>query len=110
MRGHHLWRDVSEINKLRESATRKEKRLAVGVESERPPGRTTANPVLAGESHPVRERVASIAPPSYDVTRLIDLAGANDFHPNTARHPLSFDFFYAYLVSLLHNQIFANHN
>jgi len=35
MRGHHLWRDVSEINKLRESAARKEKqRLAVGVESE----------------------------------------------------------------------------
>lgn len=34
MRGHHLWRNVSEINKLRESAARKEKRLAVGVESE----------------------------------------------------------------------------
>lgn len=33
MRGHHLWRDVSEINKLREFAARKEKRLAVGVES-----------------------------------------------------------------------------
>lgn len=57
MRGHHLWRDVSEINKLREFAARKEKqRLAAGVESET----AETNVCELAELHPVGQRVASM--------------------------------------------------
>lgn len=68
IRGHHLWRDVSEINKLREFAARKEKRVEVemqrkGERVESEAAETTANPILAGKSWPVRERVAGAAPP-----------------------------------------------